>query len=117
MISRQDPPAGQESLMRTMWQRLTAAGPRTTTAVDARERVFLGRQGSEADLDRGHVSASGPDSIATPALGEVLVRSVLEDSNYLYRPAEAISRDTRIELGRARRILETSNDRSTAPKQ
>jgi hypothetical protein len=44
------------------------------------------------------------------ALDDALVRQAIEGSRYVYRSAEAITRDTGIPLERVRSILETGDD-------
>ncbi|MBI4888380.1 MAG: hypothetical protein HY824_14895, partial [Acidobacteria bacterium] len=82
--------------------------------------VVFRRTDSPAKEYRAHVSASGPDSITVPALidalDEALVRQAIEGSRYIYRPAEAIARDTGIPLEKVRRILETSDDFIEGPR-
>ena len=69
---------------------------------------------------RNHVTADSPDTATTDALkdalDEALVIDAIEGSKYTWRPAEAISRDTGIDIDRVRRILQiTSRDVIVAP--
>jgi len=62
---------------------------------------------------RGTISAEDPGAVPEDelkdALEEQLVIAAIEMSKYIWRPAEAISRDTGIALDKVRRILETTS--------
>ena len=61
----------------------------------------------------GHISAEDPSAVPVDelraALEEQLVLAAIERSRYIWRPAEAISRDTGIPLEQVRRILEATS--------
>ena len=82
---------------------------------------FVFRSLSNQKEYRNHVSARAPEAASqdalVQALEEALVIDAIESSRYVWRPAEAISRDTGIPLERVRRILNTtSRDVITAPQ-
>ena len=63
---------------------------------------------------RGTISAEDPSTVPEDelrgALEEQLVIAAIENSRYIWRPAEAISKDTGISLDKVRRILETTSE-------
>jgi hypothetical protein len=72
--------------------------------------TVVGHPGKEY---RGSVSAEDPDNVSQDelrsALNEQLVIAAIEDSKYVWRPAEAISNETGIPVDQVRRILETTS--------
>lgn len=62
---------------------------------------------------RGTISAEDPSKVPDDelrgALDEQLVIATIENSRYIWRPAEAISKETGIPLDEVRRILETTS--------
>lgn len=63
---------------------------------------------------RGTISAEDPSKVPEDelrsALDEQLVIAAIESSRYIWRPAEAISKETGIPLDEVRRILETTSE-------